>query len=1569
MGKVYNELKQHNKALNYHQADLQISNESSDGQGQVRALENIGVTFEHMGDLDEAIKHHELQLAVASQNDDLEGKTRALAALGRIHHNIGQMDPAISFLQQGLAGLEAEEGSSVDEAIIRHRLGLILWQTSQDLDDARKQLNTAANLLDGIRKTATGKDQLVYFDLQTECYAILQRILVTLNLENEALVVAEKSRTRAFMDLIVERKSKKLQQSTQISSEADIVNLVNRQKASILYFSIAAGYLYSWLIVPTKGIVKFHEVCIESPQSENVLVQHIQNVRESLGVDPGAGVQGDDGEEGMWSSHLDALGDKLNQDSDRSGFLRMVNRSSKLNASSYSLSSLFSVGSVNCGSTISGVSKVRSSAKRNVGPLWQGPSSLKALYELLLEPMEDDLPEGYPCELVLVLEGDLYLVPFPMLRGTMSSASPEYLCERFSLLVAPSLTAIKNAKSKNLKNEQPSSTLIVGNPKMPSSISEHWGWTDIPYSGQEADIVAEIMQSQSLTGERATKQNVLSELSEAECVHFACHVSWKLSALVLSPGEFVESKSDSPQSSSKKFDVIHEEHGEVASTIAGDAPPLSEFLLTAADILNLKLNNCKLVVLSTCYTRDEQHGAITTDGLIALSRALLAAGAQCVLISLWPVPDTAVKLIMKALYSSLLQGARVSRALADAMTTVQTTKHFQHPANWASFMLIGSDVKLSNKVALMGQALRDILATPEACRDALRVTLHLVEKSLQRINRHYKNAMYTSQKSIENKIGGDGVKGWKDLLISVGFRFEPATNGIPPSVFFPQCDPGERLTQCSASLQALLGLNQTSWAALSKLLDSNTDAVDEIIALFRQVTVLMSSSRDSCQDPVIEVPVNVKLWRVPGCHELLASLGFDLMDVGNQDVILKTGKSANKRQIHYGLQALLALFETQDAPRSLEIEEISEEDDEVDQPDQELDASPFSILRKGGSIVIEGSSAFSNYVRKRGEPDGRQAGNNDSPTQPSGPYQQAPSFAPQQTPAIPPPPIPPIPSMMLYSGNQTQHIKGHESDCNFTPSPVDPVFPRNGFGSTSKMFGTLPSDQGSPIQRPYVGQYRHGYLGRPESSSSVSSFERNDHNHGGHNLPSMRKPVILKGGQPHHQHHGGTVQQRINQALDLISSDVSSVSREKMYAVPLYENTAMEFTARQPAGKPVTPIRSVFTDVGYHSNQRKILQDTSDPNDKFSVRTETGRNLGMASTASTTSVNSGSSSATSSNKVPMTAAEARLNPGVIKRVPPTGESGSPETTNNDQNRGLGNIPLMSDVYHERNMGLGMAPPLSKLIMSSNLQVVQVEHHSDSDSNRATPKSQLRPQQKQEVLNEDSLNSIDNLSVIEEAHQRNSIASSARTVIIKEDTGLPSQPSIGHHKPPVLPAAVVPPLVKRKPVALPRFSNDSNQQPWYKRDEGDGRSMTDSQYSGYSPGGGTKSPPGATKPSLASRINHLKLKDYMNDQEITVLEEKEIPEKAELQATYSPAYDHDEGRFRPVPAQPSGLRPLEVAHYINTQYKMPPVVSSTQTPSPKVRGNEIARDTKHPQQIWSRDGNGGLTYTGMFSSDC
>lgn len=63
--------------------------------------------------------------------------------------------------------------------------------------------------------------------------------------------------------------------------------------------------------------------------------------------------------------------------------------------------------------------------------------------------------------------------------------------------------------------------------------------------------------------------------------------------------------------------------------------------------------------------------------------------------------------------------------------------------------------------------------------------------------------MYTSQQSVENKVGG--IPGWQALLTAVGFRLDPAASGLPAAVFFPTSDPGDRLQQCSSTLQALLG--------------------------------------------------------------------------------------------------------------------------------------------------------------------------------------------------------------------------------------------------------------------------------------------------------------------------------------------------------------------------------------------------------------------------------------------------------------------------------------------------------------------------------------------------------------------------------------------------------------------------------------------------------------------------------------------------------------------------------------------------------------------------------------------
>lgn len=84
--------------------------------------------------------------------------------------------------------------------------------------------------------------------------------MAELKREEEALVVAERGRNRAFVDLLLERqglenrnKMKNGRMDEYVNTIEHIQDIVNRQKASVLYYSLAAGYLYAWLIVPNKG--------------------------------------------------------------------------------------------------------------------------------------------------------------------------------------------------------------------------------------------------------------------------------------------------------------------------------------------------------------------------------------------------------------------------------------------------------------------------------------------------------------------------------------------------------------------------------------------------------------------------------------------------------------------------------------------------------------------------------------------------------------------------------------------------------------------------------------------------------------------------------------------------------------------------------------------------------------------------------------------------------------------------------------------------------------------------------------------------------------------------------------------------------------------------------------------------------------------------------------------------------------------------------------------------------------------------------------------------------------------
>lgn len=92
------------------------------------------------------------------------------------------------------------------------------------------------------------------------CKTLLQRVLVALGRHEEALVVAERGRTRAFVDLLLERQTGGDGMYGAVDNAPvtidQIMATVNKAKSTVIYYSIAAGYLYSWLLVPEKGLWK-----------------------------------------------------------------------------------------------------------------------------------------------------------------------------------------------------------------------------------------------------------------------------------------------------------------------------------------------------------------------------------------------------------------------------------------------------------------------------------------------------------------------------------------------------------------------------------------------------------------------------------------------------------------------------------------------------------------------------------------------------------------------------------------------------------------------------------------------------------------------------------------------------------------------------------------------------------------------------------------------------------------------------------------------------------------------------------------------------------------------------------------------------------------------------------------------------------------------------------------------------------------------------------------------------------------------------------------------------------------
>jgi CHAT domain-containing protein len=109
------------------------------------------------------------------------------------------------------------------------------------------------------------------------------------------------------------------------------------------------------------------------------------------------------------------------------------------------------------------------------------------------------------------------------------------------------------------------------------------------------------------------------------------------------------------------------------------------------------LKGCELVTLSGCETGKALIGG--GDEQLGLGRAFLAAGAESLVMSLWPVEDNATNDLMKLFYRRLLSGDSKVQALRAAQCSLlkSDSPMYTHPYFWASFRLV-SDTAVLNRI-------------------------------------------------------------------------------------------------------------------------------------------------------------------------------------------------------------------------------------------------------------------------------------------------------------------------------------------------------------------------------------------------------------------------------------------------------------------------------------------------------------------------------------------------------------------------------------------------------------------------------------------------------------------------------------------------------------------------------------------------------------------------------------------------------------------------------------------------------------------------------------------------------
>ncbi|MEZ4887516.1 MAG: CHAT domain-containing tetratricopeptide repeat protein [Chitinophagales bacterium] len=298
------------------------------------------------------------------------------------------------------------------------------------------------------------------------------------------------------------------------------------------------------------------------------------------------------------------------------------------------------------------------------------------LYEWLIAPTSI---EQYPIEnLVIIPHGQLSQFPFEaLITEAVSPRTPyprlPYLLQQFDVSYHYSATLLchSTAPSSHV-SEPPSSNGFVGFAPVYTQLQskdlpyfENLSNLALVYTEKEVQSIQQLFEHEGFTAKSychlaASKAQFLAAIVNQKYIHIAAHGIVNQRQMALSGILF------SPKNTTDDLETG---------------------MLYIGESYNLKLS-ADLVVLSCC---ESGIGKLASgEGMMAINRGFLYAGAKNVIFTLFKVYDEESAQLTQLLYEGMLKGLSVAKALAEAKRVLIEMEDVM-PILWSGYVLIGGD--------------------------------------------------------------------------------------------------------------------------------------------------------------------------------------------------------------------------------------------------------------------------------------------------------------------------------------------------------------------------------------------------------------------------------------------------------------------------------------------------------------------------------------------------------------------------------------------------------------------------------------------------------------------------------------------------------------------------------------------------------------------------------------------------------------------------------------------------------------------------------------------------------------